>query len=315
MAHSRHIARALLKAHDKAENKASMGVPGFNIVCGRGRGVGLDYRYYVPDMSDSLLVLSVVRDSVAFSAFCLQHEFATSVHIAEVITYRFLNEAGTHRRAWEGWAHGTDSMMNLPMYNELLAYSTSLVAMQRLESRHSILRRCLSFRGRMLPDTVSATVRRLQNQDLQKQDFQDLLPDLLSSIAELYDGSWRSKTELLTRMRQASAVAVHSPLSDLKKLKERFGEQLALRAASSSVAAQQRSEGQLTLFREHVRGILKPGQCYALRGCFKPGVWSVFRVVSVNPGSIMTMQKATHLSHDVARLHGCARAVSRVTLA
>ena len=95
-----------------------------------------------------------------------------------------------------------------PMYRELLSYATALVSIQRLEGRHSILKRVLGWKHFQLPASLSATMRRKQNKDLQSLEFQMNLAEYLSEIGTLHNGSWRSKTELLEALARASAEQV-----------------------------------------------------------------------------------------------------------
>ena len=187
--------------------------------------------------------------------------------------------------------------MFAPMYNELIGYSTALVCMQRLESRHSVLKRMLSFRLRQNPATLSASIRRRQNRDLEQPKFQQNLVEYLSSIGELYQGQWSCKTQLLAQVGKESAMAEHAPLTDLRQKKEAFAESLALLCRGEAQA-----DDQLAIMREHVKATLFKGQCYALRGMLKPCTWTYFRMLSTNPGSIMTLQRACHLASDVSRL-------------
>ena len=119
--------------------------------------------------------------------------------------------------------------------------------------------------------------------------------------------AWRSKSELLNRMRQQSRVAVHDPLLEERQKREEWTAFLAARAAID-VSRVEDAQTQLSLFREHLRATLEVGRCYALRGCLKPGSWAVFRVVNVNPGSLMTMQRASFLAKDALwppwQIHG-----------
>ncbi|CAE7233349.1 unnamed protein product [Symbiodinium necroappetens] len=183
--------------------------------------------------------------------------------------------------------------MFAPMYNELIGYSAALVCMQRLESRHSVLKRMLSFRLRQNPATLSASIRRRQNRDLEQPKFQQNLVEYLSSIGELYQGQWSCKTQLLAQVGKESAMAEHAPLTDLRQKKEAFAESLALLCRGEAQA-----DDQLAIMREHVKATLFKGQCYALRGMLKPCTWTYFRMLSTNPGSIMTLQRACHLASD-----------------
>ena len=107
----------------------------------------------------------------------------------QVICYRFLNEQGPYRCKLLEWSRG-DCPMFGPMFRELLGYSTGLIVMQLLESRHSLLKRFLAWRHKQYPATLSAALRRRENKDLEEPDFQSNLPELLASVGELDVGEW-----------------------------------------------------------------------------------------------------------------------------
>ena len=165
LGHCRSVAKALLQRHDACNNKASMGAS---------------------------WLLKISRKACNLSSDCcwllVQFACPAAWGFQQVITFRFLSERGPFRQHWEAWALGQVDAMHPPMLDELLAYATSLVVMQRLESRHSILQRRLARRHNQLPDTLSATLRRLQNRDIERPDFQERLPEFLAAIPELYQG-------------------------------------------------------------------------------------------------------------------------------
>ena len=181
------------------------------------------------------------------------------------------------------------------MLVELYGYATALTTMQRLESRHSLLKRFLSWRHKQLPATLSAAMRRSENRDLQNHHFQVLLPDLLSSIGDLDPGAWTCRTDFLERINRSSACAIHEPLAEERAQKSLFQDRLAL------VAGQMRDDEnpEFPLVREHVNLIFTKGRCYALKGFVGPGKWSMFRVLSTNPGYNSYLQRASFLSTDV----------------
>ena len=116
--------------------------------------------------------------------------------------------------------------MFAPMHKELMGYATALVCMQRLESRHAIAKRVLAFKHRQRPSTLSASLRRKQNSDLEEPEFQERLPEFLASISELHAGAWDSKTDLLNKVGQEASRAEHAALLGLRKEKEVFAEAL-----------------------------------------------------------------------------------------
>ena len=65
------------------------------------------------------------------------------------MTFRFLDKKGPFRQHILAFANG--EVMYEPMYRELLSYATALVSIQRLEGRHSILKRVLGWKHFQLP--------------------------------------------------------------------------------------------------------------------------------------------------------------------
>ncbi|CAK8987958.1 unnamed protein product [Durusdinium trenchii] len=217
-----------------------------------------------------------------------------------LITFRFLNPAGPFREHFALWSRG--GPMHNVMFDELFAYSTALLSMQRLEGRHSILKRQLDCRNFQLPGSLSAAMRRKQNQDLVNPEFVRDLPEFLAAIGELHDGSWGCKTELMDAFLQSSANANHDPMEFEKADKARFAESLAqVCAAGASGGGGGDGEGlneELPMQREHVKAAFKRGSVYALKGCMRQGEWSVFRVLHTSPSSNMYLQRACHMSFD-----------------
>ncbi|CAE7199173.1 unnamed protein product [Symbiodinium sp. KB8] len=65
-----------------------------------------------------------------------QHDASSN----KAIAYRFMNPAGPFREHLLSWASGR-AEMNVAMFHELIAYSTGLCVMQRVEARHSLIKR------------------------------------------------------------------------------------------------------------------------------------------------------------------------------
>ena len=51
----------------------------------------------------------------------------------------FFGRNGKHRAALERWGRGMDTFMNQQLFRELVAYSSSLLVMQRLEAKHHLI--------------------------------------------------------------------------------------------------------------------------------------------------------------------------------
>ena len=210
-----------------------------------------------------------------------------------LISYRFLSEKGPFRAHLMEWASTTCPMFQ-PLFWELTGYATGLVVMQRLESRHSLLKRHLAWRHKQLPATLSATLRRAENGDLKSPHFQFLLPELLTSIGELDPGEFSCKTDFLERISRGSALALHDSLQEERKQKETFQEQLAMVAGQR----QGNASSELILVREHLKAALEKGKCYSVKGYHDKNAWSTFRLLNLNPGQNSYLQRTCYLSND-----------------
>ena len=236
-------------------------------------------------------------------------ESEVGIRDCEDVARKFLHPDGPYREHLLAWSKGPEAggvlQMHGPMFTDLIAYATGLVVMQRLESRHSVLKRRVAWKHRSLPSTLSAELRRAQNKDLSTEAFQANLGDLLSGISELYPGSWGSKAEFIERVCQMSNEVVYDELADERAAKQAFTKQLADIASRGGageelVPAAPACELESALRREHVRAAFVKGKVYALRGCLRAGVWTVFRMLSTNPSNNMYLQRCVHLSHDEA---------------
>lgn len=216
----------------------------------------------------------------------LEHSHQSS----KVVTFRFLSPQGPFRQHLLSWASG--SMMDECMFRELLSYSTSLISMQRLEGRHSVLKRILGWKNFQLPASLSAAMRRRQNKDLQSPLFQKGLSEYLAAIGTLHQGTWHSKTQLLETVARASGQASHDPLTLLRSQKDMFVEELA------KVCSASYSESVSTLQREHVKACMAKGLFCALPGLRQERHWTIFRILHLNPAQNMYLQKACHLATD-----------------
>lgn len=223
-----------------------------------------------------------------------QHDASSNKAGLGAIAYRFMNPAGPFREHLLSWASGR-AEMNVAMFHELIAYSTGLCVMQRVEARHSLIKRYLAFRYHQLPASLSATLRRQQNGDLKSDLFRQNMEACLSDIGQLCQTPYRNKSELLARLGTESRKAVHDPLTDLRQQQTTFNEALA------SICSGPSSDQEATasaLIREHLRAAFERHRVYALRGCVEPHQWSVFRVVHMQADLNVTLQKSSYISTD-----------------
>ena len=207
-----------------------------------------------------------------------------------------MNPAGPFREHLVSWATGKLEM-HFGMFHELMGYSTGLCVMQRVEARHSLVKRFLAFRYRQLPASLSATLRRQQNGDLQTDLFRQNMEACLSDIGQLCQASYRNKAELLTRLGQESKQSIHDPLTDLRQQQATFNEALASVCSSPSGDLEATA-----VLREHLRTAFERHRVYALRGCIEPDKSSIFRVVHMQAGLNTTLQKSSYISTDDPKL-------------
>ena len=215
--------------------------------------------------------------------------------LSKAVTFRFFNQKGPWRQHLLRWAGG--EQMHPAMFRELMGYATALVSMQRLEGRHSVLKRVLAWKHCQLPSTLSAAMRRRQNGDLQNPLFQANIHEYLAGIGNLHQGEWQSKTELLESLARSSARAVHDPLTSLRAQKDRFVEELAKVGGRNEQQAISRED--LQLQREHLRASMVKGGFYAVPGLQCGSCkWALFRMLHLAPGGNVYLQKACHLAAD-----------------
>ena len=217
-----------------------------------------------------------------------------------VISYRFLHPAGPFRRNFQLWAEGKTNHMDQAIFTELMSYACALTSMQRLEGRHSRLKKILNWRSFQLPASLSAAMRRKQNGDLTNPRFRDGLADFLSRIGELHQGDWGCKTALIESFLRRSQDACHDPLDNMREKRENF--QAALASAQASTAGTEIGAEEIDeshLWREHIKTAFQKGGVYALKNALQVGAWSVFGVLHTAPGGNMYMQRSCYMSTDV----------------
>lgn len=225
-----------------------------------------------------------------------------------VISYRFLHPEGPFRLKFQHWAEGKSPQLDCEIFTELMSYACALTSMQRLEGRHARLKKVINWRSFQSPASLSAAMRRKQNRDLSKPEFQAGLADFLSKIGDLHtpgQGPWASKTQLLESFLQSSQDACHDSLDSEQAQRQQFKAALAQAQSSTAGAASDSDEKETDespLQREHVKAAFRKGGVYCLKNCVQSGMWSVFRVLHTAPGGNMYMQRACYMSTDVAWL-------------
>ena len=107
---------------------------------------------------------------------------------------KFFN--GTFKEQMEEWAGGAGPMPTA-LFRELLSYSLSLVAMQRLESRHHLVNLRLQPSRASSAAQVSAHLRRKLNNDIRDDRFRLRLERYLHEFEKLVpEKAWQNYTDL-----------------------------------------------------------------------------------------------------------------------
>ncbi|CAE8623957.1 unnamed protein product [Polarella glacialis] len=174
------------------------------------------------------------------------------------------------------------------LFWELLGYPTSLIVMQLLESRHHLVAQCISFGRAMYPATISASLRRRLNKDVNDPGFREALPDLIASIPELLAGGVSSsRTELVGTVLCNSAKACHDRRAeDLEKI-------AACRAQLSKISESilvpsAVSLPEQALRRDHLMALLKENTYYAIPTVDSSSQWEGWkRAVAIRHAGVM----------------------------
>ena len=197
--------------------------------------------------------------------------------------------------------------MGIALRRELLSYGTSLLVLQGLESRHHLVSLKVG-RGRAASvPAVSAELRRMQNRDLQQQQFQDMLPELMNGISSLTTLPYTSQAQLIQNILGQVYRGLHADLSRQADYFSRFRKHLQV--AQASAAANVRSQD-YDMKMTYLRQTLETKGYYALPES-GAGVgagadtYIVFQVLSMNPGQRMYLQRAAHMGTDDTRAELC----------
>lgn len=178
------------------------------------------------------------------AAFLKEHDQSSSRAALGGVSWLFFGHP-ENRRLLEAWVRGGQ-----------LAYSTTLLVMQPLESRHRLVHQAIGCGPGTLPGAMVAALRRMMNGDLEHPAFRSLLPALLSNFGDLLPPAteWNSKRELLEKVYGYGVEQLHPDVT----FEERQLAQMAL--------ADEPSQGQPldAMQSEHLHAVLKRGRVYAL---------------------------------------------------
>ncbi|CAE7797350.1 PREP1, partial [Symbiodinium necroappetens] len=193
-------------------------------------------------------------------------------------------------RAWA--CVGNEDDMDTRLFRELFAYGVSLVAMQRLEGRHHLVNLRMSTSRASTATTVSAALRRRQNKDVHRQSFRDELEDFLQDFKSLIPEPWNSMAEL---QRLISGQHLDIMFQDVSR------EELLISAASAaSRTVDAGDHGELVLFQQHIKSVMKEGSCYAvpISSGANGTVYDVLQLLSCKPAAKKYMERVAGKGED-----------------
>ncbi|CAE7562479.1 PREP1 [Symbiodinium sp. KB8] len=193
-------------------------------------------------------------------------------------------------RAWA--CVGNEDDMDTRLFRELFAYGVSLVAMQRLEGRHHLVNLRMSTSRASTATTVSAALRRRQNKDVHRQSFRDELEDFLQDFQSLIPEPWNSMAEL---QRLISGQHLDIMFQDVSR------EELLISAASAgSRSVDVEGHGELVLFQQHIKSVMKEGSCYAvpISSGASGTVYDVLQLLSCKPAAKKYMERVAGKGED-----------------
>ena len=184
---------------------------------------------------------------------------------------------------------------------ELLSYALSLLVLKRLESRHHLVSQKAGFGRAASVPAISAEIRRMQNRDLVRPDFEQQLGSLMDSLGELTDLPFSSRSELLDIVTGNLFRGLHENLELQANYFKRFRDRLRF---LSDRGSQIRRDPDHDLKMEHVCKVLVPHNYYALPDSVnteREGTMNmcIFQVMALRPYRRMYVQRAAHMAEDV----------------
>ena len=201
---------------------------------------------------------------------------------------RFLDKSDALGQSLRKWAH-EDVSADLPMaanlFQELAGYSTTLLCMQRLESRHHLVNQRMSIARASSPSTLSANLRRSLNADSHQSLFRENFSSYLLRFDELIPYTWQSRSELVKLVS-----GYHSNVM--------FANICAEQSLIESQAIQNRSTKEYSEQLAHLKSVLEEGSFYAVLQSESPTTYVILQVVSMHPSAKRYMQRAIKWSAD-----------------
>ena len=186
------------------------------------------------------------------------------------------------------WASGRDTAMPQNLFRETLAYGLSLVCMQRLEGRHHLVNMKMGGSRASTAATVSAALRRRQNPGTRQASFRDEFEEHLQKFQMLVPEKWNSLAEL---HRLVSGQNLDIMFSDVSR------EELVIAEAAQ---ARNHSAGDIVLFQQHIKTVLREGSCYAIPACVDAcsgdTCYDIVQLLSLKPSAKKYMERVVGIS-------------------
>lgn len=251
--------------------------------------------FSILQLGQHLVLPSVPEDESRRAGKRLLAEYTQAPSKASLgVTSWFFFGQATNRRRIEVWCQGGPLHHNLA--HELLAYASSLVVMQQLESRHHLVNMAVSHGRAQLPCATIAALRRVINKDLQEPAFRDLLPTLLDSFSTLLPAeiSWSGKKEMLEKIYGYGLDQLHPDTT--------FEDAEFQKHTDAMVQAKTKSPDLGPLESDHLKKVLNRQAAFAIPterpSSTEPQDYIIFKVISLKPNSRMYLQKVCQLSVD-----------------
>ena len=211
-----------------------------------------------------------------------------------VVAMRFLSDLGEFRGDIDAWING--NALAPRTKTQLLLYSSCLIVMQRLEAKHHYLHVQVSRGRASSPPATIAELRRKANPEVHSEAFRHALSRLMKSFDSLVAVPWQSFGDLLRAVYGHGLEYMHPDVASEVGMMQQH-----LLALSECKLANESSL--LPIHRDHIQKCLKKDQVYALpatdvRSDTQECDFHAFRVVSLNPGMRMYIQRASAMSSD-----------------
>lgn len=199
------------------------------------------------------------------------------------------------------WAFGSHCMQD-GLFHELLSYAFSLVAMQRLESRHHLVNMRVSPARASSAAYVSANLRRTLNNDVKEESFRQKFEHYLQHFEELVPETWQSKCELHKLISGHSLALMFQDVSADCALVQAY-----------SLPPRPRRNDLILKMHEHVRVALAPGSCYAVpvsQTDTGATVYMIVKLVDKRPDAKKYMQRSLQWNTKADPWHDCVGVIA-----